>query len=432
MNWPWTRKPVDLAPQAPGGPPVSFSPRVTQGAFWGTGGARSTLMNAFAANGTLFSIVNRTSNATAQVEWNLWRKAKSGNPDDRTRVTNHLALDVWAMPNAFAPRQLFVEQTQQHMDLIGEGWWVIARNLFGWPESMWVVRPDRIHPVPSPTLGIAGYIYTDPGGTQIPLETEDVIRMRMPNPTDPGPAGRGLGAVQSILAQIEAVAFSAQWNRNFFANSAVPGGIITVPGQLNDEAYRRLQQQWGEQHRGVSAAHRVGILEGEATFTEGPTQRDMQFVDLLNVSRDVIREAFGMPKFMLGQVDDVNRATAEASDAMFGAWLLVPRLERIKSVLNTQFLPMFGPSGHGTGQPDVEFDYETPVPPDQAAEDVTRTSKVNAFVALLGAGVEPADAAKAVDLPDMAMTPPKPVPAALQAPQQDSPAEEDQEAPSAP
>lgn len=409
-----------LAAAVNGRPPIAYTPK-TQSVYLqqGYGGASATLMGAMGANGTLFATVNRTSNATSQVDWKLYRKAKSGKEEDRKEITSHLALDIWALPNQFSPRQLFVETFQQHVDLVGEGWWVISHNVFGWPDGMWVVRPDRISPVPSAELGVAGYVYTNPDGQKVPLEVNEVIRLRMPNPSDPGPAGRGMGAVQSILAQVESVAFSAQWNRNFFANSAVPGGIITVKNELSDTAFRRLQSQWAEQHRGVSAAHRVGILEGEATWQDGPTQRDMQFTELLNTSRDVIREAFGMPKFMLGLVDDVNRASADASDAMFGSWLLVPRLERIKAALNTQYLPQFGPSGHGTGQPDVEFDYESPVPPNAEADNAALTAKVNAYVALVGAGVDPIEAARTVDLPEMTVVEKQPAPVPVPIPEGD-------------
>jgi HK97 family phage portal protein len=398
-----------LASAVSGKPPINYTPRNTSTVFTsGYGGARLALIAAMGANGTLFATVNRTSNATSQVEWKLWRKSRSGKDEDRQEVTKHLALDVWGMPNAFAPRQLFVESFQQHVDLVGEGWWVIAHNVFGWPESIWCVRPDRIEPVPSASLGVAGYVYTSPDGEKVPLTPREVIRLRMPNPADPGPAGRGMGAVQTILAQIEGVQMSAQWNRNFFANSAVPGGIITVPETLGDVAFKRLQMQWKEQHQGVSNAARVGVLEGGAKFEPGAVQKDMQFVELQTVSRAVIREAFGMPKFMLGEVDDVNRATAEAADAMFGTWLLVPRLERIKSVLNTQFLPQFLPDGAPV---DVEFDYESPVPPNAEAENTELTAKVNAYVALTAAGVSPADASKTVDLPLMAHAPKPETPA---------------------
>jgi HK97 family phage portal protein len=400
-------------------PPVPYVARgQVQGPLSGYGGARSVLLNAMAANGTLYATVSRFANSTSQVTWRLWRKARSGNPADRVEVLSHLALDLWAMPNAYMPRQLFVESFQQHLELVGEAWWVLRPNELGWPESMWVVRPDKICPVPGGEFGLAGYLYYGPNGEQVPLALDEVIRLRMPHPADPGPAGRGMGAAQTILAQVESASFAAQWNRNFFANSAVPGGIIAVPSELNDTSFERLRMQWREQHRGVSAAHRVGILEGGASFTPAASHRDMEFAELLNVSRDVIREAYAMPKFMLGLVDDVNRASADASDAMFGSWGLVPRLERIKQALNTQFLPMFGPSGRGTGQPDVEFDYDNPVPPDAEGERAETTTKVTSFVALVRAGVNPDDAARLLELPSLRVDSPVQAPSVVQDPAQ--------------
>lgn len=369
----------------------------------GSWASAGRLLGAMGANGTLYNIVSTNALSTSRVEWKLWRKARSGKKEDRVQVTSHLALDIWSCPNANSTSQLFVETFQQHVELVGEGWWVMELNEFGWPESMWVVRPDRIAPVGT-EKELIGYIYTGPNGERVPLDLNQVCRIRQPNPLDPGPAGRGMGATQTILSQLEAVQFSAQWNRNFFANSAVPGGIIKVPSTLSDPAFKRLQMQWRENHQGVSNAARVAILEGGTDYTPGSNQRDMQFVELMNSSPQVIREAFGFPKFMSGAVDDVNRANAEASLAMYGGWLIEPRLDRIKDVLNYQFLPLFGPTGRGTGQPDLEWDYDSPVPLDQTAEDASLTARVDAYVKLLAAGVDPADAAELCQLPDMNVT----------------------------
>lgn len=409
-----------LSAAVSGRTPVPFTAsRATPTILAGYGGA-SSLLNAMGSNGTLYSTVSRYANATSQVCWELYRKSRTGNPEDRKPVTSHLALDVWAMPNPFTPQQQFVEASQQHVELVGECWWIVQSNAFGWPESLWLVRPDRMAPVPSSSQGIAGYTYRGPDGEQIPLGLDEVIWCKMPNPADPGPTGRGLGAAQTILAQVEGVAFSAQWNRNFFANSAVPGGVITVPTSLSDESFNRLRMQWRDRHQGVGNAHRVAIIEGGATWTDGPTQKDMEFVELLNTSRDVIREAYAMPKFMLGLVDDVNRATADASSASFGSWGLVPRLERLKQALNVRLLPMFGPTGHGTGQADVEFDYADPVPPDTASETAELTARATAYSTLRSAGVDPVDAAMVAGLPPMTVAtdalPARRVPSSLGAP----------------
>lgn len=375
--------------------PVPFVSRAATRAF-GFAQRRDAVaqMHAMGSVGTLFSIVNRTSNATSQVEWKLWRKAKSGKDEDRVEVTSHAALDLWNKPNPFMPRQEFVESFQQHIDLTGEGWWVIAYHpSFKIPLEMWPVRPDRITPVPDPEAFLAGYMYTSPDGQQIALDLDQVIQLRMPNPLDPY---RGMGPVQSILSDLDATKYSAEWNRNFFLNSAEPGGIIEVPNHLSDPDFDELRARWNEQHRGVANAHRVAILEHGKWVDRKFTQRDMQFVELRAVSRDVIREAFGIPAFALGEVADVNRATAEASKTWFAEMLTVPRLERIKAALNHELLPLFGTTAKG-----LEFDYCDPVPPDVETEAAQLTARANAAAALVTAGFDAQDVTSAVGLPDM-------------------------------
>ncbi|WP_327132004.1 phage portal protein [Streptomyces sp. NBC_01343] len=344
--------------------------------------------------GTLFSIVRRTSEATSQVDWKLYRKSKSGLPEDRVEVTSHAALDLWNKPNPFMTQQEFIETFQQHLDLTGEGWWITARDpRLPVPLELWPARPDRMEPVPHPEEFLSGYVYRGPGGELVPLERDEVIFLRTPNPMDPY---RGMGPVQSILADLDATRYSAEWNKNFFLNSAEPGGIIEIPQALSDEDFNQLRSRWNEQHRGVANAHRVALLEHGKWVDRKFTQRDMQFAELRSVSRDVIREAFGISKAELGVVEDVNRANAEAGAAMFALRLVVPRLERIKQALNTDFLPMFGATGQG-----LEFDYVNPVPADREADREDLTSKANAAKALIESGVYGPSALKALGLPEM-------------------------------
>ncbi|MGW1463849.1 phage portal protein [Streptomyces sp. NPDC002308] len=373
--------------------PVPFAGRAAQRAlpFMRPAGMEAQ-MRAMGSVGTLFSIVNRTSNAVALVEWKLWRKAKSGRKEDRVEVTSHAALDLWNKPNPFMPRQEFVETFQQHIDLVGEGWWVIAydpRSTI--PLELWPVRPDRMTPVPSQESFLAGYVYTSPDGEQVPLGLDEVVFLRMPNPLDPY---RGMGPVQSVLADLDATRYSAEWNRNFFLNSAEPGGIIEVPTPLSDPDFDQLRDRWNEQHRGVANAHRVAILEHGKWIDRKLSQRDMQFVELRTVSRDVLREAYGIPAFSLGEVADVNRSTAEASKAWFAEQLTVPRLERIKGALNHDLLPLFGPTAAG-----LEFDYENPVPADPEAEARQLASKAEAAQLLVAAGAYGPSVLAAAGLP---------------------------------
>jgi HK97 family phage portal protein len=377
--------------------PVPFASRAQSYGHGLFGSSRGTTaeLNSMGSVSTLFAIVNRTAKAEAGVEWGLWRKAKSGKKEDRTPVVAHAALDLWTRPNAFYTQSVFVEAGAQHKQLTGEQWWVLGRvEGISIPLEMWPVRPDRMRPVPDPETFLSGYMYTGPDGQEVALRREDVIFIRTPHPTDPY---RGIGPVQALLTDLDAVRYSAEWNRNFFLNSAEPGGIIEVPGHLEDNEFDELRDRWNEQHKGIANAHRVAILEHGKWVDRKFTQRDMQFAELRTLSREVIREAFGFPKPMLGAVDDVNRANGDSGERMFARWLMVPDLEAIRDALNNQLLPLFGPAATG-----LEFDFVNPVPEDVDKEAVQLTARANAAKALADAGMwDATDILSAVGLPEM-------------------------------
>jgi HK97 family phage portal protein len=375
--------------------PVPFTSRTASySGVFGSNRSAEGQMRAMSAVGTLFAIVDRTSNATALVDWKLYRKAKSGRDEDRVEVTSHAALDLWNRPNPFMPRQEFVESSTQHYDLTGETPWVIARAPgFSIPLEMWPVRPDRITPVPDREKFLKGYVYTSPDGEQIPLELDEVIFLRRPNPLDPY---RGLSPVLSILPDLDTSRYAAEWSRAFFVNSAQPGGIIEVPQALSDTEFDELRDRWNEQHKGTGNAHKVAILEHGKWVDRTISQRDMQFVELRGATADRVREAYGISKSAIGDFEDINRASALAAKAWFAEQQTIPRLERIKAALNYELLPMYGATAQG-----LEFDYCDPVPPDPETEATTLTARAEAAAKLRTAGWEPAGILSAVGLPEI-------------------------------
>lgn len=376
--------------------PVPFaSPAMARMQGFFTRNDQTAQLAAMGSVGTVFSIVDRIASTVAGVNWHLYRSAASGREEDREEVTRHAALTVWNNPNQFFTRQELVEASQQHFELVGEGPLVVGRDpRITFPTELWPVRPDRLAPVPSPTEFLTGYIYTGPDGEKVPLGLEDVVLQRRPNPLD---AYRGMGPVQTIMVDLDSARYTAEWNRNFFINSAEPGGLIQVEdGMLTDTEFDTMMRHWRESHQGVSNAHRVAIIERGKWVSNSFSMKDMQFAELRVVSRDVIMEAFGVSKPMLGITDDVNRANAEAGEAVFAKYITVPRLERWKQLLNHDFLPMFGTAGQG-----LEFDYDNPVPENAEAENADRTSKTGGAKNLVEAGWHPDDVTQAMGLPPM-------------------------------
>lgn len=373
-------------------------------------------LSATQANGTLFSIINILSTGTASIPWHMHTtmRVRSGSTcpecdaEGVRMVPKHPALTVFERPNDFFTRQELVESVQQHIDLVGEGWMTVAWA-GGRPVELWPVRPDRMAPVRDPKEFLTGYVYRAPDGQLIPLRREEVVFIRVPSPLDPY---RGMGAVQTLINQLYGAKYAAEWNRRFFENSALPGGLIEIPNHLSDPEFDEFQERWAETHRGVNNAHTVGMLEYGAKWIDLKyTQKDMEFSELGRATREEIREAFAIHGHKLGLSESVNRANAEAADYSHAKDKLVPRADRWDGALNNDFLRLYNDVGMGSKQ-GYSFCYTSPVPEDREAENAERVNKATAFKTFIDAGTSPDYAAMVVGLPPPEMaSAPAPAPA---------------------
>lgn len=396
----FNRTPVPYVPASGNG--SSYYPTFTI-----PGGGRTTEsdfragLEQYGEVGTLFGMVSRLSETVGELHWSLYRKRTDNRRvyrevETREEVIRHAALSVWQQPNPLMDTFQFVETLNQHFELTGEAWAVaeFASIRAAGPIALWPMRPDRVKIITDHDDVLTGYVYCGPDGERVPLPKEDVIQfMRRPNPLD---IYRGLSPVQALRIKLDAARLAAEYNRNFFRNSAEPGGIIEIEDRLDDDEFRELAMRWREQHQGVANAHRVAILEQGRWVDRKYTMVDMAFPELGKMNADDMREAFGYPKGMTGATEDVNKAVADANERMFGRYLVRPRANRLREALNKKFLPMFGPAATR-----LEFDFADPVPEDREADSQDRITKAQAFKLLTESGVSGKSAAEVVGLPDM-------------------------------
>jgi HK97 family phage portal protein len=392
----YDRTPVPLARPMPGGRQTLYGDRSGAELYL-------TYLMTYGQDSVVWSIASRLAEKVGSVPWKLWQRAASGKIEDRKQVTSHAVLDLLAKPNDFQSLSMLIEQAQIHFELVGESDVILGffENV-AYPLDMWVLRPDRLTPVPDMDRFLAGWVYTSPDRAQrIPLDNRELLRVVRPSATD---AYRGQGAVQALLRDLDAQRFTKEWQAAFFENSARPGGIIKIDRHLNDEQWRQMNQRWRESHQGVGKAHRVAMLEHGADWVETQlSMRDMQMVELDNASRDKTLTAFGMPKSMLGIVEDVNRANAEAGQYLYSSEMIKPRLDRWRSTFNHSLLPLFG-----TGVRSLELDYEDPTPANHEAELQELDVKARVVVTLVGAGMDASKVLEMVEWPDLGYAKPEP------------------------
>jgi Phage portal protein len=373
------------------------------------------LIRTYKANGTVRANAGLIAESVAAQQWVMFRKGAPAQrfttsdqgSDERKQVMVHAALNCLENPasvlvnGTWKPvidRFMLFELSDIWMTQTGKSHWVVdfAEGASKIPLGLWPVRPDRMTPVPDRRNFLAGWIYTSPDGReQVPLLPTEVIFNRFSDPED---IYGGCGPIQSVLTDIEAADYASQWNRNYFVNSAEPGGIIQLDHEFREGEFDEIVSRWRETHRGVARAHRISVLEAGVTWVPNAhgAVKDMDFANLRSTMRDIIREALGMAKVMTGVSDDVNRANAQTGQEVFASWKVEPRLQRWRNVLNSQFLPLFGATAT-----DVEFDYVYPRPENREQDALELATKSNAVLTLVTAGCDLHDALSTVGLPDM-------------------------------
>lgn len=158
--------------------------------------------------------------------------------------------------------------------------------------------PAHVKPVRRPEGKIV-YEHRAPGRGVRVLSQRDVFHLR-------GLSINGLEGL-SVLGQArEAVGSSAMAERHaarLFSNGATPGSVVEHPQTLSDGAVQRLMEGL-EEHRGADNAHKTLVLEeGMKWKPTTMNAKDLQFVELRQLTRRDIAMFFGVPPHMIGDTE---------------------------------------------------------------------------------------------------------------------------------
>jgi HK97 family phage portal protein len=311
-----------------------------------------------AYRGWVFACVNVIAEEVGAMNIRLMRGQTDDNVSDE-EVYMHPLLELLSRPNPHLSGNDLLAVTSAHLDLDGNAFWYVIRGQTGIPIEVYPLRPDKTYIVQDKknSLAIAGYIFKNEVGNDVPLDVNDVIHFKNFNPSAKYPfPSRGRGVVESAAVVIDTDEYAREYDRNFFLNSARPDGVLTYDGELSDSDFKRLKEQWNQEYRGTANARRTAILKNGMDYKEvGMNRSQMEFIEQRRFTRDEILAMFRVPKTILGITEDVNRANAEASNYVFGLRVLEPRFKKVVNTLNEFFVPMYGDDN-------LYISYDTPVP----------------------------------------------------------------------
>jgi|TARA_Y100000296_G_C5179952_1_gene263272 HK97 family phage portal protein len=287
------------------------------------------------ALGWVYACSSVIADAVARTPIKLFKRT----PDGPIEIEQHPILELLFQVNNFTTYYDHVVKTQMYLEGVGEAPWYIERSGTK-PKNILLLRPDRIEIIFDEKDIIGGYKYKNSDGSFVKIEADDIIFLRNPSLTS---EFRGYGTLQAAAVTVDTEDFAEKYNRNFFFNGAKPDFVLETDSTLTERTIRRLKKAWEALYRGVDNAHKMAILDsGLKLNTLGMTQKDMDFYNQLQWSRDKILAIFRVPKPVLGITEDVNLANAEVAELTFAKYTIVPRLERLIQQLNEFLVPMFG------------------------------------------------------------------------------------------
>ena len=256
----------------------------------------------------------------------------------------HPMLTLLANPNPFQTGFEFLYDTQAYKDLDGNAFWYIVRdnkndNTKGTPVQLFNLKADKVKLIISQEnpLAVEAYVYTQPDGTRLRFDADEIIHMKLSNPNMPAPfPHRGMGIVQAGAYAIDTDNESRKWNLAFFRNAARPDVILYNQGDasMRPEEVKRTQAEWEERHKGSDNSWKATVLSGGMKvekLTEGHSEMD--FVEQRNFGRDEIFAMFKVPKTIFGMTDNINRATADAAIYVYNLYTVLPIMRRMIATL---------------------------------------------------------------------------------------------------
>lgn len=202
-------------------------------------------------------------------------------------------------PNGWQTPSEFRKMMQAHLLLRGNAYALIVRAA-GRVLALIPIHPDRVMVEQRRDMSIS-YAVTLPGGEYRTIEQRDIFHLR----------GMSLDGVKglSVLSHMrEALGLSLQAEQagaRLFRDGNLSGGVLSHPGNLGDDAYKRLKQSMDDRHgNGVENANKWMILEeGMRAERLALSATDAQFLETREFERYDIAMFFGVPPHMIGATE---------------------------------------------------------------------------------------------------------------------------------
>ncbi|KAB2680333.1 phage portal protein [Brucella pseudintermedia] len=249
------------------------------------------------ANHAVFACMTLIASDIAKLRIKLVQKDSDG---IWSEISNPAYSPVLRKPNGFQTRIQFMESWMLSKLSRGNTYVLKKRDLRGVVNGLYVLDPTRVRPLISSDGSIFYQLYGDDLNQiedSLVVPARDIIHDRFNCLFHPlvglSPIfANGLAAVQGLKMQ--------EHSARFFGNNANPGGILTAPGEIDDDTAKRLKEYWESNYTGKNAGKIAVLGDGLKYQQLQIAATDAQLVEQLKWSAEVVCSTFHVPGFLIG------------------------------------------------------------------------------------------------------------------------------------
>jgi HK97 family phage portal protein len=334
----------------------------SDGTWYGGGGDTTATgrglqgwLNTYETNSRLHTVIGSIAEDVACVDWHAYQRQSDGK---LVELRQGPLVDWLEAPWCTNTGGTFFDLSMLisiWIDAVGEAFLLVLHNKNGSVRETVPIPPSWVSLTPAD--GVDFYAVACPTAVEeIPLEIPPKNMIWLRRPSAVNPYRRGRGRAQSLAEETVQEDLTSRFETNYFRNSARPDLVCFIEGLEDDPvSVKRLRAQWEEQHRGVGNAHKPAFLPAKGRLETVPVSlKEMAFIDLRNMHRDIIFQSFRVPPEILGVVENSNRATAEAALLIYEKKVILPRVKWLAGQFKRWLLPRFG-------DPSLVLGYDNPV-----------------------------------------------------------------------
>jgi phage portal protein BeeE len=256
--------------------------------------------------------------------------------------------------------QQFISQWLEDLLVLDRACIEKERDGRGWIKALYVVDGATVRP----NIDDRGaYFHPDAyvqmiDGIAVARFGMEDLSVTMDNPqSDVRLAGYGLSPLESLVVSVTADLHAAKFNSSYFEKGAIPEGILHLGEDIDPELVDAFRLFWLNEVQGNPNAFPIigGGKQPEFLQWRQPN-RDMQFMEYQQWLLQKMCAVFQISQKDLGQIDDVNRSTAEDASAQQEQTGVKPLQDLVKNMLD---LEVIGELGQGLGDY-LEWKWEEP------------------------------------------------------------------------